>query len=142
MTGFSILILALIGLLLMIATDVLVGGVLCKLADLCRLPSNKWTTYGINGLAAVMAPVVAFVLLACGTAVVVPPPQEFTYATMEVNPEATFWQRNVVYVALKTGYADIKVKPGRVYSIATWKISDTEEQKFIGLPGAGKWYKL
>jgi hypothetical protein len=142
MTVFSIVILAAIGLMLMIAAERVVAKALGGTATLCRLPSNKWVNYTITGIAAVSAPVLAFVLLACGTAVVVPPPQAFTYASIDVNPEATFFQRNAAYIAIETGLADVKVHPGVVYSTATWKKSKDETKTYIGLPGAGKWYSL
>lgn len=142
MTMFtSIAILALF-VLLMFGVNNLLSNALAQLLVLTRVPYNRYVDWACGGLLAVATPAVAFALLAIGTAAIVPPPQEFTYATMEINPEATFWQRNVAYIALATGYTDVEVRPGRIYSRATVKISDTEAQTFIGLPGAGKWYKL
>lgn len=141
MTTFAFVIAAVIMFLLMIAADFVLASVLYKITD--RLAPNSWlANLAVKLTCGVTAPLVAFVLLACGTAAVVPPPQEFTYANIDVNPEATFFQRNAAYVAIETGLADVKVQPGVIYSTATWTTRSGEQKTFIGLPGAGKWYSL
>ena len=142
MTLFAIIVGSALFLLLAAAADGILFNNLWRLAGVVGLAQYRYTDTAIRVLTTCVAPVAAFILLAMGTAAVVPPPQEFTYASMEVNPEATFWQRNAAWVSLKTGYADVEVKPGLVYSTAEWKISETETKKFVGLPGVGKWYSL
>ena len=141
MTTFAVLTGAAILFLLMLAVDFVFATVLYKLADRV-LPNNWYARATVRGICGLASPVVAFVLLASGVAAIVPPPQEFTYASIDVNPDATFFQRNAAYVAIETGLADVKVHPGVVYSTATWKKSKDETKTFIGLPGAGKWYSL
>ena len=141
MTTFAIVTGAVIVFLLMIAVDFVFATVLYKLVD--RVLPNNWYAYaGVRGICGLVSPIVAFVLLAVGAAAIVPPPQEFTYASIDMNPEATFFQRNAAYLAIETGLADVEVHPGVVYSTATWKKSEDETKTFIGLPGAGKWYSL
>ena len=142
MTLFAIVTACILFLLLAAAADGILFNNLYRIADWFGVTDNRYVALLVRGVTTVGAPVAAFVLLAAGTAAVVPPPSEFTYATINANPEATFFQRNAAWLSLKTGYADVEVKPGLVYSVATWKISDTEELKFIGLPGVGKWYRL
>lgn len=141
MTTFAILTAALIMFLLMIACDFVFATVLYRIVDKVA-PESYWAYLATRITCGIAAPLVAFVLVACGTAAVVPPPQTFEYANIDVNPEATFFQRNAVYIAIETGLADVKVRPGVVYSTATWTTRDGEQKTFIGLPGAGKWYSL
>jgi hypothetical protein len=141
MTTFAVLTGAVIVLMLMIAVDFVSATLLYKIVD--RVLPNNWYAYAtVRGICGLASPIVAFVLLAVGVASIVPPPQAFTYASIDVNPEATFFQRNAAYIAIETGLADVKVHPGVVYSTATWKKSKDETKTYIGLPGAGKWYSL
>ena len=141
MTTFAILAGAALLFLLTIACDAMFAKLVCDQIDRV-LPSSRLAHWTVRGVCGILSPVVAFVLLAVGVSAVVPPPQEFTYASLDVSPEATFLQRNAVYVSLKTGWADVEVNPGVLYSIATWKFSNNKSQTYIGLPGIGKWYRL
>lgn len=141
MTTFAVLVGLSLFVLCMVAVRDMVGTVLCNLASLVGVPFNWYTDWAIAGVATITAPVVAFVVLACGVAAIEPPPQEFTYASMEKREDATFWERNVAYFMIGTGLADVEVKPGVVYSTAKLK-TNHEEVTFVGLPGTGKWYRL
>lgn len=142
MTLFAIIVGSALFLLLAAAADGILFNNLFRIVDWFGLTENRYVALLVRGVTTVFAPVAAFILLAMGTAAVVPPPQEFTYSSIDVDPEATFWQRNAAWMSLKTGYADVTVSPGLVYSTAEWKISETETKKFVGLPGVGKWYSL
>lgn len=128
-------------LAVMVAVRNAVGTMFYEAMTLLGVPFNRYVDWAVIGVSTIVAPVAAFFLLAVGTASIVPPPQEFTYASMEVSEDATFWERNAAYFAIGTGLADVKVEPGTIYSTATWKTKH-EEIKFIGLPGSGKWYRL
>jgi hypothetical protein len=141
MTVLAVLVALALFLAVMAAARNAIGTVLCDLMRLLGVPFNWYTDVAVIGVSTIAAPVVAFFLLAVGTASIVPPPQEFTYASMEKNADATFWERNVAYVMIGTGLADVKVQPGTIYSTAKMKTRN-EEVTFVGLPGTGKWYRL
>jgi hypothetical protein len=69
-----------------------------------------------------------------------PTPTEVTWENVAQNPEAGWWNRQVAWAGLQTGWIQPEVTPGFFYSTATAGEGD-EQISLVALPGT-KWYRL
>lgn len=71
-------------------------------------------------------------------ALVKPAPQEVTFETIAMRPDAAWYQRAVGYVGYGSGWLVDEVTPGFYFSTARLNDGST----LIGLPGLQQWYRL
>lgn len=84
-------------------------------------------------VASVTAPAVVFVTAAWLTAAVAPPPRSVSYDTIAVREDATWYERNTGWLALKFSSPEVV---NRVFYTKA-KVGD---EHLIGLPVLKKWY--
>ena len=115
------------------------------LVGLARVVANAlrwaWNVYDDDVLGyhitrvvgAVLSPVLTFVLAATITAAAYPPPRAVSYDTIAIKDEATWFERNAAWAA-------IKVKRHSVENRFFYSKAKVGEECLLGVPGSQKWY--
>lgn len=129
---------------------VLIACALLSLAGICgvarfayfgfKLPTT-WTDKVLALLLTVINGAGAGVLGAWTCAAIeTPPPSTVTWENISHNPDAGWWNRQVSWAALETGWVKPTVEPGFFYSRAHFGEGE-ERVNLVALPG-GTWAKL